>query len=477
MQHHIRTLWLLVLVLLLLVTSLPTTPAVQAQEPPLPWRDKSEPFGMVATVGNRVRADEHDAIVSLLVEAGVQWQREEIFWHEVQQAPDDPFTWDGNGQGFYDYDTAIQKQHDAGIQLLGLLDYNPAWFKGQTPPLDAWINDWGDFVYAAVARYGRDRGQIKVWELWNEPNVRQFGYEAGLYEIRDYVRVLEVGAAAVRAADPEARVMMAGMSGMFSTDRDFEYDGYTYLDEIGRLGGWDYVDIIAHHPYHAIAPEQPINRFGRLVTLRDELAVLDELMRKYGPKPVWITEKGWTTVSIAPGVSEQNQALYLVRGYILTLGHPSVEKFFWYDFRNDTSPFAAYDDPEYNRREAEFHYGILRRTYPLAVDDPTLRKPAFIAFRTMTGELGDLLLTGILADDRTPETEGLFWYRFTGAGAQTDVVWRMNERHNPLTYPCGCNAVEVIGWDGQTRGVYRAVDGTVSLELDAPGYPVYLRYR
>lgn len=169
-----------ILVLLVVVAAIPaTTPAPIVEAQSLPWRDKGTPFGVVATLGNRVREDEIPQAIQLMREAGVQWQREEIFWDQVQKQPNDPFRWDGNESGFYNYDYAIGAQVAAGINVLGLLDYNPAWFKGRNPTPEEWIEDWGDFVYAAVARYGRERGWVKYWELWNEPNLEESGYQSG----------------------------------------------------------------------------------------------------------------------------------------------------------------------------------------------------------------------------------------------------------------------------------------------------------
>ncbi len=187
-------LFVILATLVAFIQPLPTEATTSKQQ--LPWRDKGTPFGVVAALGNRVRSDEIPAAVQLMREAGVQWQREEIFWHEVQKSPGGPYNWTGNNSGFYNYDLAIGAQAGAGINVLGLLDYNPAWFKGKNPRPDEWLSDWGDFVYNAVARYGRDRGQIKYWELWNEPNLLRSGYESGLYEINDFARVLDVGYAA-----------------------------------------------------------------------------------------------------------------------------------------------------------------------------------------------------------------------------------------------------------------------------------------
>src|SRR5262245_31312841 len=132
---------LLIALPLLLVSLLPARPAAAE----LPWRDKGSPFGMVTAVGNRVRADEIDAYVGLLREAGVQWAREEFFWHIIQPEPGGPFQWGGDASGLYNYDRAVGAQASAGIQILGMLDYAPAWNYGN-PPLDAWIKEWGDYV-------------------------------------------------------------------------------------------------------------------------------------------------------------------------------------------------------------------------------------------------------------------------------------------------------------------------------------------
>src|SRR4029079_9003154 len=100
--------------------------ARRAAADPLPWRDKSTPFGMVTAVANRVRTDEIDTYVALMREAGVQWSREEIFWDKVQRDPHGPFQWSGDGSGLYDYEHSVGAQVAAGIHILGLLDYNPA---------------------------------------------------------------------------------------------------------------------------------------------------------------------------------------------------------------------------------------------------------------------------------------------------------------------------------------------------------------
>ena len=87
----------------------------------------------------------------------------------------------------------------------------------------------------------------------------------------------------------------------------------------------------------------------------------------------YLRELGWATDRGRFGVSEDQQAQFLTRTYVMALAHPSVEKIFWYDFRNDSAPGAPYDRPVYNEREHEFHFGLLRRTFPRRRSGPWRR--------------------------------------------------------------------------------------------------------
>ncbi len=475
---------LIVIVLLCIVSvapSLPTIPTTSANPQNMPWHDKSNPFGVVTALGNRVRVDEIDTMTSLMREAGVQWQREEIFWHEVQQVPSGPFNWTGNEHGMYNYDYAIESQVRAGINVLGLLDYNPAWFKGKNPLPEEWINDWGNFVYNAVARYGRDRGWITYWELWNEPNLAPSGYESGLYDVRDFVRVLQVGAAAARAADPEAKIVMAGLAPTWTqAPSDYTYDYFDYLERVAIAGGFQHVDVIAIHPYRPGPPEGAVHGRHREMDLRIELEHLDELLVKYGIKPVWITELGWSThkapVSAWPSVDLDTQAFFLIRSYVLAITHPSVEKVFWYDFRNDTAPNAPYETPVYSDQEEQFHYGLLRRGYPLDPQWHDLRKPSFLAYRAITNILGGLYPVKTFADGNNPNMPGVYWYRFSNDSRHVDIIWRTYGNTSHLTMQCDCKEAMVRNWKGELKGIIYTNDGNIVLPLEAHGTPMYVEY-
>ncbi|HEX5692251.1 MAG TPA: glycosyl hydrolase, partial [Roseiflexaceae bacterium] len=358
----------------------------------------------------------------------------------------------------------------------GLIDYAPAWNHGRNPPVDEWIHDWGNYVYQIVARYGRGNGPIKYWEVWNEPNLTVSGYETGLYEIKDYARILNVARAAIKAADPNATIVLGGLASVWSyPPSPTTYDYFDYLAALGELGAWSDFDVMAVHPYRLDPPEGAPWRRDQQQTFPTELGRIDELMQHYGAKPLWLTELGWATDRGRFGVSEDQQAQFLTRTYVMALAHPSVEKIFWYDFRNDSAPGAPYDKPIYNEREHEFHFGLLRRAFPLDPNNPTLRKPAFLAYRAMTQALAGLALQQVVADGQRGDIPSTYWYRFGGA-RRVDVMWNTDSSRSVVQVACGCREALVRHWNGRARYLIAPQNGVLSLQLDEQGAPTYVEY-
>lgn len=117
----------------------------------------------------------------------------------------------------------------------------------------------------------------------------------------------------------------------------------------------------------------------------------------------WATNRGW------PGVPEDRQAQFLARLYMCSRWlSRNIEKLFWYDFRNHSLPSAPYDQPVYN----DAYHELLRRSFPLDPNDPTLRKPGFLAYRVITGALSGLALSEVAADGRRGDMPSTYWYRF-----------------------------------------------------------------
>lgn len=314
--------------------------------------DPTSPFGMGVYLYRYADLERMERAAALAQAAGCKWSREEFLWRRIEPRRGE-FDW-----SFYDSVVETALRH--GISIYGLIDYWSQWAEAYTP---AGIADYARYCAALVARY-KDR--IKHWEIWNEPNI--FFWQ-GPREM--YVDLLKAAYAAIKAVDPEAQVLGCSTAGI---DTGF-------IRMVAAKGG-DY-DILTIHPYRAHLDERDFIR-----ELQETAALTAEL---YGaPKPVWITEMGWST-QVEGGVSERQQAGLVARCYLAAMAAGAFQNISWYDFREDGA------DPFYN----EHHFGVLR--YDLTP------KPAYRAFATVARTLA-----GRTTPERLEAEEGILAYRFTG---------------------------------------------------------------
>ena len=438
--------------------------------------DKSSPYGIVGNVAVNVRRDEHKPYVDLLRESGTQWHREDFSWERLQPERGGPFRWGGDGFGFQYFDEAVGRVHGAGINVLGLLAYNPAWFKGKNPALDDWIGDWQLYVYNVVSRYGRQRNQIKHWEIWNEENLRGYGYENGLYSVEDYARLLRASAAMIRRADPTAVIVMGGLANIWAEAPPHYYDTFDYLRRLAGAGGWQSFDVLNIHAYRPGPPEGRFQRRERTMDLGDEMHELDTLMGEFGSKPVWFTEIGWGSHVGPYGISELDQAYYIPRLYALALQYPFVERVFWYNFRNNLAYWTPYDKLLFDDTVPDWHMGLIRRTYPLKPEAPDLRKPAFLAYRTMTDLLGRFPMAETLARGDRADLANVYWFRYGSPDQGVQLLWQLGNGVATVVANCSCTEARIRRWNGSLEGIVKAEGGKVKVSIPPGGEPIYLEY-
>jgi hypothetical protein len=140
------------------------------------------------------------------------------------------------------------------------------------PPRD--VGDFGNYARHVAEHY---RGALPVsdFELLNEPLYTDYALPRQLgYTLADYVRLVQAAAPALRAANPDCRVI-----GGIGAGPDAELTRRFVTD-----GGIKAVDILDLHMYDpAISPENFESAFKSL----------EDLMRQHGAvKPIWITEWG-----------------------------------------------------------------------------------------------------------------------------------------------------------------------------------------
>jgi hypothetical protein len=194
---------------------------------PRPQRAGPDPTSLIGA--HLLASDFQYAVLQRL---GVKWTRilspEAWFrWHAIAPAPGQ-FVW---------YDAEAEQAVRHGFQILGTLGTNewPKWAdRAGRPDLDAWEAAVGQIV-------GHYRKWVKHWEVWNEPIHN--------YSAEFYAEMLRRAGRAIRAADPEAKIVGLGGS----------YRCAWCLDVIARLGGrpQDAMDYLSTHLYPAKA--DPLN--------------------------------------------------------------------------------------------------------------------------------------------------------------------------------------------------------------------------
>ncbi len=283
-------------------------------------------------------------------ELGVEVFRFEVPWRELApvrpgrdrydcKSASDP---DWSGYRWARLELILDVLEVETILPLPVITHPPAWAMDPTsstpasPPQGSEL--FGDLMTALALRF---RSRIRHWELWNEPD-HPHSWSGSL---RDYVRlVLEPGSAAIRAAAPEATILVGGLA---------DYRNLPLLDAAGGSGLYDVASI---HTY----PGRPSSRPAARAVRRT---------RALG-KRVWLTECG--IASRAPSLSssfggvtsEEGQARF-VRSLFESVDADAV---FVYQL-HDTAIFDAS-----GLRLKEVFWGLVD-------ESGRRRKPAFEAYR------------------------------------------------------------------------------------------------
>lgn len=287
-------------------------------------------FGVNIHLRERASASDWEDIMGQAESAGVQWGREQFNWDVIEPSNND-FSWDA-------YDAVVQSYEDHDIDVVGLLTYSSSWASSNSGASDSEFyppdsTAWKNYVNKVAEHYS---GSVNTWEIWNEPN------DAGFWKgtQADYIQLFAAAADEIHSVNPNAQVVLGGLSG---SDAD-------WLDSfLAEIDDKSDIDIVAVHPYRVIdgnfnyKPEQTADGLNQLPV---DLYNIKAVMARYGLEetPLWLTEAGWTTYSA--GVSNKDQALYLIRLYTMALAIPQVEKVFWYTLF-DSSNNESYQEAQF----------------------------------------------------------------------------------------------------------------------------------
>jgi hypothetical protein len=320
--------------------------------------------GVVSDLNWGISATDQERTVGLMRDLGARWARLHVSWRDFEQLKGVYNDWNLIATG-----AAIDQARAAGAQVIVMVHEAPSWASGSSSSNVARNPaDYADFIRFLAGHY---RGKVAAYEIWNEQNYARF-WSTGP-SATAYAALLKAAYPAVKAGDPEARVVYGGLS----------RNDYFFVDETYRAGVKGSFDALAVHPYPDCGrspdwletyADGRIRR-GAFLGYREVRAT----MAAYGDlKPIWFTEFGWTTAtsvcdpskgSYFGGVSETTQAAYLTRALELAAQDTYVEVALIYNFRNN---FWAGDADD-----AEARFGLLRTDFT--------PKPSFFAVQQAAG--------------------------------------------------------------------------------------------
>jgi hypothetical protein len=325
------------------------------------------------------------------------------------------FSWNGieKQQGRYDWrfwDDLVAAAQKQQIGLIPYVAYTPEWAARERnqfykqPPRDPHL--YADFMSAAAARY---RGRIRSWELWNEPDNKDYwtGTPA------EFAALVTLAARRIREADPAAVLVLGGMANGPSAF-------FRSLIAEHRLDR--HVDVIAVHAY----PESWLNERAEQI-FDDWLPAIRNLVPA-GPE-LWLNEMGYADYRLKPDAASiygtnvfyryehtpVYQAAMLFKMHVMARADGALSLSGWY--RIDDFPHA---DTRIGTDLVNHHLGLL--------DSRGRPKPAFRAMRLFNRLFRDPASPADARVDGPPASQSVVKIFRAGDRRAVVVAWLRSSR-------------------------------------------------
>jgi hypothetical protein len=251
-----------------------------------------------------------------LSRGGVESIRIPVGWGSVQSTQGGAYDWNG-------FDNQVEEAAKVGIKVLPFLSGAPEWAvpskrvpgaggleaPAHLPVSGAARTGWVGFVTAAVARYGPNGSfwaehpgvpmrPIRTWQIWNEPN---FKYFIARPNPSEYGKLVKISYTALRAADPGAKIVLAGLFARpkgartaSGKHKSLNWYASDFLSQMYKTtpGLKTRFNGVALHPYTIRASELPAvtEEFRKVLVANGD-----------GGKGLWMTELGWSSGKASPG--------------------------------------------------------------------------------------------------------------------------------------------------------------------------------
>ena len=238
-----------------------------------------------------------------LKDLGVKWTRTDLWWESMEPS-EGIYTWN-------ELDGIVRVLNENKIKLLLSITYVPDW---------VWAKDkqgrWDAMYMFAKELATRNRGKVRYYEIFNEPNLPSIGFfrERDKVDVSVYLDFLAAANKGIHEADPSAVVVLGGLSGV--SDSRTYMDAEMFLKQLYEQGGRDCFDVLAYHPYEA---------FGAVGKFREKADTIRAFTALYrdSTKTIWFNELGTTEESVKADYLNQ------VRNEL-----SAVPAWFWFSLRD-----------------------------------------------------------------------------------------------------------------------------------------------
>ncbi len=253
----------------------------------------------VPILGVNVALEQYDdegleAALARIADGGFVWVRQSFYWSCCRTGFPACLGGGQESPPHYCFDWIIPDRilsalaRHPQLRLVAVLDDDPP-----IPPADP--DRFAAFAAAFAERYG---AQVDDYQIWDEPNLAAH-WGGGPVNPPAYADLLARTARAIRAADPDARILLAGLAPTTETGPQNLSDA-RYLGQLYQAGAAPHFDIVAGKPYgfdtgpdDRRADEAVLN-FSRLLLLREVMVAHDD-----ADKAIWASHWGWN--ALPPG--------------------------------------------------------------------------------------------------------------------------------------------------------------------------------
>ncbi|HUE75511.1 MAG TPA: cellulase family glycosylhydrolase [Chloroflexota bacterium] len=338
------------------------------------------PYGVNVFLEQEVEEAKVRRTMEMAREGGFTLIRQQLVWGEIEVPAKGQYIDRATGESSWaKYDRIVSLAQEYGLEVLFRIETSPVWArpgnpKLETPPDD--FDDYGDFVAAVVERY---QGQVRYYQIWNEPNLAFEWGGNGPAPAWDYVDMLKIGYQRAKTIDPNAVILSAALAPTIE-ESVRGWNDLKFLQQMYDFGAKDFFDILGSNVYGLWSgPDDRRLNVERDVNYSRPLMIREIMVRNGdAAKSIWLCEIGWNALPedfpappdkiLFGRVSREVQARYTARAFRRAQEEwPWVGGLMLWHFR-----MVQPDAP------------LLQHYYFNAVDEDFTPQPVYFAMRDLT---------------------------------------------------------------------------------------------